>query len=888
MKYTKSFLTLLLLGIVAMIHAQAPQGITFQAVAKDLTGNVAKSRTVYIQDQVLQTTATGTAVWQEIFVTTTNADGVFTIVVGNGTKTGGTAVSFSNILWSSGPYFYNLKVAVAPSIPNPSWVASNNYQDMGTTQFWSVPYAFYAGKSGSSTFMAGGTDPSTVIGDNGDFYLNTNTYSLFGPKTNGNWGAGKSLVGPQGATGAQGVQGVQGLTGSAGPQGIQGLTGATGPQGIQGLTGAQGIQGVKGDSGVSIRSTKVTGDSLYITLSTGKTVTAGYVRGAQGVQGVQGSTGLTGATGAQGIQGIQGVKGDSGVSVRSAVVIGDSLFITLNTGKTNNAGYVRGAQGVQGIQGVQGVQGLTGSTGLTGATGAQGIQGVKGDSGVSVRSTAVVGDSLKITLSTGKTYTAGYVRGAQGVQGVQGSIGSTGLTGAAGAQGIQGLQGVKGDSGVSVRSTTVVGDSLKITLSTGKTYTAGYVRGAQGVQGLTGSTGLTGATGAQGPQGLTGAAGPQGIQGLKGDKGDIGLQGIQGAKGDSGVSVRNTKVIGDSLYVTLNTGIVLNAGNVRGATGFLQNSNNAGSVPYWNGSSWVVSDSNFYNKGQNIGIGTTVPESSAALDITDTTRGILIPRMTMAQRNNIKRPATGLLVYQTDSINGIWFYDGNSWKSTINSTTTSTSPQPLQGNKAIFSVPGSTTWICPNNITQITLEMWAAGGGSGMDGTGFCQGNLCGSGGTGGNGGGGGYRKVNLNVTPNKIYNLYIGTGGVGGGANNGGGAFYNSNNFTGAGNSGSDGLNGENSIFDTVVAIGGKAGLGGSAGGVGSNWQHYLFSYNGSNGQNGIDGGNSDYNYPYNSSTQFRSYIPVSYIPVYPSSKSKGGLSNGGNGEDGFIIISY
>ena len=90
------------------------------------------------------------------------------------------------------------------------------------------------------------------------------------------------------------------------------------------------------------------------------------------------------------------------------------------------------------------------------------------------------------------------------------------------------------------------------------------------------------------------------------------------------------------------------------------------------------------------------------------------------------------------------------------------------------------------------------------------------------------------------------------------------------------------------VVAIGGKAGLGGSAGGVGSDWQHYLFSYNGSNGQNGIDGGNSDYNYPYNSSTQFRSYIPVSYIPVYPSSKSKGGLSNGGNGEDGFIIISY
>ena len=743
MKYTKSFLTLLLLGIVAMIHAQAPQGITFQAVAKDLTGNVAKSRTVYIQDQVLQTTATGTAVWQETFVTTTNADGVFTIVVGNGTKTGGTAVSFSNILWSSGPYFYNLKVAVAPSIPNPSWVASNNYQDMGTTQFWSVPYAFYAGKSGSSTFMAGGTDPSTVIGDNGDFYLNTNTYSLFGPKTNGNWGSGKSLVGPQGATGAQGVQGVQGLTGSAGPQGIQGLTGATGPQGIQGLTGAQGIQGVKGDSGVSIRSTKVTGDSLYITLSTGKTVTAGYVRGAQGVQGVQGSTGLTGATGAQGIQGIQGVKGDSGVSVRSTVVIGDSLFITLNTGKTYNAGYVRGAQGVQGIQGVQGVQGLTGSTGLTGATGAQGpqgLQGVKGDSGVSVRNTAVVGDSLKITLSTGKTYTAGYVRGAQGVQGVQGSIGSTGLTGAAGAQGIQGLQGVKGDSGVSVRTSKVVGDSLIVTLSNGLSINTGNVRGPQGAtgaQGIQGLTGATGATGATGPQGLTGATGaqgiqgPQGIQGLQGVKGDSGVsvrstavvgdslkitlstgktytagyvrgaqgvqgvqgsigstgltgaagaQGIQGVKGDSGVSVRSTAVVGDSLKITLSTGKTYTAGYVRGATGFLQSSTNNGSVPYWNGSNWVVSDTNFYNKGHNIGIGTTVPDSSATLDITDTTRGILIPRMTMAQRNNIKKPTTGLLVYQTDNTNGFWYFDGTIWQTILtkqSSGTSSTTGQTL-------------------------------------------------------------------------------------------------------------------------------------------------------------------------------------------------------------------
>ena len=43
--------------------------------------------------------------------------------------------------------------------------------------------------------------------------------------------------------------------------------------------------------------------------------------------------------------------------------------------------------------------------------------------------------------------------------------------------------------------------------------------------------------------------------------------GTQGAKGDSGVSIRNTKVNGDSLFVTLSNGQTLNAGNVRGLTG---------------------------------------------------------------------------------------------------------------------------------------------------------------------------------------------------------------------------------------------------------------------------------------------------------------------------------
>ncbi|MBK8686277.1 MAG: collagen-like protein [Bacteroidetes bacterium] len=58
---------------------------------------------------------------------------------------------------------------------------------------------------------------------NGDFYINTATNQIFGPKTAGAWGSGTSLVGPAGATGATGPQGPIGLTGATGPQGPTGL-----------------------------------------------------------------------------------------------------------------------------------------------------------------------------------------------------------------------------------------------------------------------------------------------------------------------------------------------------------------------------------------------------------------------------------------------------------------------------------------------------------------------------------------------------------------------------------------------------------------------------------------------------------------------------------------
>ena len=62
-----------------------------------------------------------------------------------------------------------------------------------------------------------------------------------------------------------------------------------------------------------------------------------------------------------------------------------------------------------------------------------------------------------------------------------------------------------------------------------------------------------------------------------------------------------------------------------------------------------------------IGINNENPDASAALDITSTTGGLLVPRMTETQRDAISSPATGLMIYQTDGTVGFYYYNGSSW-----------------------------------------------------------------------------------------------------------------------------------------------------------------------------------------------------------------------------------
>ena len=72
-----------------------------------------------------------------------------------------------------------------------------------------------------------------------------------------------------------------------------------------------------------------------------------------------------------------------------------------------------------------------------------------------------------------------------------------------------------------------------------------------------------------------------------------------------------------------------------------------------------------------VGIGTSTPDASAALDLTSTTGGLLLPRMTNAQCQAISTPVAGLMVYVTDLNGGSFmFYDGNSWNAFVSNCTT--------------------------------------------------------------------------------------------------------------------------------------------------------------------------------------------------------------------------
>jgi len=555
----KKFIYLLGITLFFSLAAQAQNdGISFQGLARNAAGEVMVSKKISLRLSILLGSESGAVAYTETRQTTTNPQGIFSVVLGDNTALT-KSTNFSTIDWSTAQKF--IKVEMDPN-------AGTNFTAMGTTKLQAVPLAYYAfgvdaenvdgilPLSSGGTGVASMTELKTKLGldvfNNAALDtkvdkvagkgLSTNDYSTaeknkleaisgtntgdqdlsayatttqLATKVDKEIGKGLSsndyttaekiklaaitgnVAGPAGPTGATGAIGPAGATGATGP------AGATGPQGLPGLPGVAGADGADGAAGPT------------------------------GATGPIGPAGLTwkGAWSATGTYAKDDAVGYNGASYFCLDPVSNSSA-TPTSDPTKWA--LLASQGATGLQGATGPRGVTGSTGPTGPTGVAGPQGIQG-----------------LTGPTGAT-------GPAGVQGIAGPIGPAGLTwkGVWSATGAYAKDDVVGFNGasyfslapVSNSSTTPTSDPTKWALLAsqgvdgpqGPTGSAGAI-GPQGAIGLTGAQGPTGAAGAQGLAGSDGATGPQGATGLTGATGAQGPTGATGLQGLTGAEAQMVK-----------------------------------------------------------------------------------------------------------------------------------------------------------------------------------------------------------------------------------------------------------------------------------------------------------------------------------------------------------
>jgi hypothetical protein len=147
--YINAFLWLLSLAGLNIYSQGVPQGLNYQAVARDFTGEELANRNISVRISIISGSVDGQVEWIENHSVTTNRFGLFNIVIGQGEREGGEKEEFTDIYWGYSPHF--LKVAI-------KFTDDGEYLNMGTSQFFSVPYALYAEYAASGT-GGGPVDP---------------------------------------------------------------------------------------------------------------------------------------------------------------------------------------------------------------------------------------------------------------------------------------------------------------------------------------------------------------------------------------------------------------------------------------------------------------------------------------------------------------------------------------------------------------------------------------------------------------------------------------------------------------------------------------------------------------------------------------------------------
>ena len=150
----------LCLGLCAGGREQVASGdaISYQAIARDASGQIIAEHPIGVKVEILQGTTEGAAVYSETHEATTSSTGVVNLSIGNGTEPSG---SFSDIDWGASTYFLKLSMDTK---------GGKDYLPISTTQIMPVPVALYAKEAGNVRGSESFAMPRFVIGGalNGD------------------------------------------------------------------------------------------------------------------------------------------------------------------------------------------------------------------------------------------------------------------------------------------------------------------------------------------------------------------------------------------------------------------------------------------------------------------------------------------------------------------------------------------------------------------------------------------------------------------------------------------------------------------------------------------------------------------------------------------------
>ena len=169
-------LTTLALLLTAILFAQAPALIPYQAIARNAAGEPLASSTLNARFTIHDGTATGTSVWQELQTVSTSTLGLFTVQLGS-------SVALTNVNWATGAKFMQVEIDLG-----------SGFVDMGTQQLLSVPYALHSVSATTATSSLTSGDGISNVSLTGDtLFLNNGSFVIIPGISAANYGGSSGV-----------------------------------------------------------------------------------------------------------------------------------------------------------------------------------------------------------------------------------------------------------------------------------------------------------------------------------------------------------------------------------------------------------------------------------------------------------------------------------------------------------------------------------------------------------------------------------------------------------------------------------------------------------------------------------------------------------------------